>query len=576
NVLDFGIERQNISSTSDEILANTDSAIIATDIKGIIVQANKQACKIFNYPENELLGLEVHLILPPHLREAHKLHFTGFVESDKTEMVLGERGEITGYRKDGSFFPAEASIAKIESNDGVLLVATLRDISGRKKQEDDLLWRATHDPLTGLPNRSLIKDRLNNALARSERTGNMVVLMFIDLDQFKIVNDSYGHDAGDDLLVAISNRLVEVVRPGDTVARFGGDEFIVLCDQITDENIVTQLVERIIENVKTPVEIEDSIFYPTVSIGIVGGYGSEMTAEQMLQNADTAMYIAKDQGRDGWKVYDDDIGESTRNHLRIANGLRQAVERNQLEAYYQPIVDVESHEIVGSETLLRWKYEGEMISPAIFIPIAEMTGSIVELGYWVFEASCKQQTELRKHFSDEELPYISINLSARQLTQYNLIERFESIIEKHNVSVKHLVIEITESTLMIDIERSLKLLHGLGDIGLSLAIDDFGTGHSSLSRIKSLPVDTIKVDQTFIRHIHKDSGNQAITKAVIEMAHALGLKVTAEGVEEIAELNVLKDLHCNRVQGYLFDKPLTADQFMVALLNHKQGYQLAG
>ncbi|MDH5593273.1 MAG: GGDEF domain-containing phosphodiesterase, partial [Gammaproteobacteria bacterium] len=351
--------------------------------------------------------------------------------------------------------------------------------------------------------------------------------------------------------------------------------FIILCDQISEEDDLKHLIERIIENVKQPVDIDGSVFYPTVSIGIAGGNGNEVTGEQLLQNADTAMYIAKEQGRDGWKIYDNEIGENTRLHVRIASGLRKAVENNELEAYYQPIVDTNTLEIIGSEALLRWNHEGEMISPAQFIPVAEMTGSIVELGFWIFEEACRQQAILRNYFTDKEMPYISVNLSARQLVQHNLIERFEEIIKKYNTSTRHLVIEVTESTLMINIDRSLELLQKMGEIGLSLAIDDFGTGHSSLSRIKSLPVDTIKIDQTFVRNVNHDTGNQAIIRAVVNMAHAMELKVTAEGVEEIGELNILREMKCNRVQGYLFDRPLNAEQFLNVLLKYRCGYKLA-
>ncbi|MDH5594006.1 MAG: ABC transporter substrate-binding protein, partial [Gammaproteobacteria bacterium] len=473
NMVSLVSSDNNLGELSDAILAMADSAIIAANKNGIIIQANNMASQLFGYTKEEMVGLEIHLLLPPHIREQHKMYYNNFVESELISMSMGEKNGITGYRKDGSFFPAESNIAKIQGNDDVILVVTLRDITKHKQEEEKLLWKATHDPLTSLPNRALIKDRLTNALARSKRTGLMVALMFIDLDQFKLINDSCGHEAGDHLLIDIASRLVEVVRPGDTVARFGGDEFIILCDQISEEDDLKHLIERIIENVKQPVDIDGSVFYPTVSIGIAGGNGNEVTGEQLLQNADTAMYIAKEQGRDGWKIYDNEIGENTRLHVRIASGLRKAVENNELEAYYQPIVDTNTLEIIGSEALLRWNHEGEMISPAQFIPVAEMTGSIVELGFWVFEEACRQQAILRNYFTDEEMPYISVNLSARQLVQHNLIERFEEIIKKYNASTRHLVIEVTESTLMINIDRSLELLQKMGEIGLSLAIDDF-------------------------------------------------------------------------------------------------------
>ena len=574
-ILVFGNRLFSEDSQSRAIFEKADVALIVTDIDGNIVQFNQQAATLFGYSGEEMLGLSIHLLVPPNLRRQHEFYFEEFVRSDVTEKSMGTRSDISGYRKDGTFFPAEASIVKHENPDGLLIVATVRDISDRKATEEELLWKATHDPLTRLPNRNLIQDRLQNALTRSARSGSMVILMFIDLDEFKVINDNYGHEMGDKIIVTISNRLLDIMRPGDTVARFGGDEFLILCDQVDSEEAYINLADRVVDSIKKPIHLDGNDFYMTTSIGICTNVEKNITAEQMLQNADAAMYAAKQNGRDGWRNYDYEIGENTRQHLYIANGLRTALENNEMEVYFQPIVDCRTLEIKGAESLLRWNRNGQYISPAIFIPVAEMTGSIIPIGYWVFEESCRQQALLSENYGEDYAPYISVNLSAAQLTQKMIVEEFHSILKRTRANPEKIVIEVTESTLMIDVDNSLKILRSLGDIGLSLAIDDFGTGHSSLSRIKSLPVDIIKVDRAFVHNLHEDDGNFAISSAVIQMAHALGLSVTAEGVELKEELLVLKKLGCDSLQGYLFDKPLSCNDFTQSIDMNLTGYKIA-
>ena len=548
-------------TTNSTILSIADIAIISINEDGIIIQSNNSANKMFGYKDTELLGSTIHLLLPPHLREQHKAHITAFLQSDMSELPMGKRGEIHGYRKDGSEFPADASISKIKSDTGWILVATLRDITERKIAEDKLLWQATHDPLTQLPNRSLIEDRLNNALKRSVRSNQTLAVLFIDLDGFKLVNDNYGHNLGDQLLIHISSQLTDIVRPGDTVARFGGDEFIILCEQITDSNAIPLLAERIIKCLKEPVHILEQTIYPTASIGIAFGHGNTHSMQEMLQNADTAMYAAKEKGRDHWRIYNEAIHNEAKFQLKIANGLRTAVENHEFEINIQPIVNLENEKIIGAETLLRWKPDENYISPADFVPVAEMTGSILPIGRWVFAQACQLLSQWQKENRVSETFYLSINVSTRQLNDPNIVCDLKNIIDKSGVDARRIVIEITETALMTDINSNIIIINELANLGVKIAVDDFGTGYSSLSQLQLMPVNTIKIDKSFIDPLETNTNSHTIVSAIISMAHALGHNIIAEGVETNHQINVLKKLNCNTCQGYYYYKPLTVEAF---------------
>ncbi|MFC1748002.1 ABC transporter substrate-binding protein [Pseudomonadota bacterium] len=561
-------------SDSHEIFYRADIGIIATDERGVILQANHAANKIFGYPPGELHGLSVHFLLPPHMRRRHEHFLRHFLEDERSERVMGKRGNVSGYRKDGSFFPAEASLSKFSSDNGTTLIVTLRDITDRKRAQEHLLWQATHDPLTHLPNRNLIQERLENALERSKKSSQLVALMFIDLDEFKFINDSYGHKVGDQLLVAIAERLVDVVRPGDTVARFGGDEFLVLCDQLDKQESVPMLADRILLSFKQPFEIHSLTFYPTASIGLAIGYGDTENKDSLLRNADAAMYEVKQKGRDGWRVFSKEMGEKSRRYLDIANGLRGAIDKHELEVFFQPIVDIRSQKVVGAEALIRWAFNGELVSPAVFIPISEVTGSILEIGKWVFEQACVQQVKWKMSVGKDS-PYVSINLSARQIVKPELIEDIIGIVKKTGVSPEDVLIEITETTLMSDIEVSQVVLQALGDLGFSLAIDDFGTGHSSLSRIKNMPIAMIKIDKEFVDEIETDQGSQAIISSVVSLGKGMAVRITAEGVESVEQFDLLGKLGCNNAQGYLFSQPVPQQMFMDNLIQSGARYDLS-
>jgi diguanylate cyclase (GGDEF)-like protein/PAS domain S-box-containing protein len=551
---EFGAARRKLGAAY-QILSIADMAVVATDAQGIITESNRSACQIFGYGEGELLGLSVHLLLPPHFRQRHAELLQSFVDGEETERRMSGRSEVMGYRKDGSFFPLEASIAKFKDGDEWLLVVTMRDISERKKAEEDLTRRATHDMLTGLPNRALIRERLANALQRSKRTGLSVALLFIDLDGFKLINDTHGHEAGDLLLKTVAARLIEQLRPGDTVARLAGDEFVVLCEQVEQPATMSVLAERINDALRQSVDFGALPLFVTASIGVAIGSGSTHAADDLLRYADTAMYAVKEKGRDGWQFFSETLQEQARQRLTITNGLRTAIERNELSPRFQPIVAAESGCIVGAELLLRWKPPEGELSPAVFIPIAEMTGAIVPIGAWVFREACRVEAEWRTRWG-AAAPYISVNVSARQFSDESLADDFARILRETGADPARVLLEITESALMADVETNLRILRRLSDLGLRVAVDDFGTGYSSLAQLARLPVNVLKIDRAFVDGIDKSEESRTIIRAVIGLGRALGLKLVAEGVENGAQQRELCAYGCDLIQGYYFHRPL--------------------
>lgn len=549
--------------TANQILAMADMAILATDSAGVILESNRSACLLFGYTEEEFMGMPVHQLLPPHFRQRHVKMVQGFVDGVATEQRMGSRSEVTGYRKDGTFFPLEASIAKVRTATGEwMLVVTMRDITDRKKAEDELMRRATHDPLTGLPNRVLIRERLANALERSLRSGLSTALLFVDLDGFKAVNDTYGHEAGDKLLKSVSARLLDQVRPGDTVARLAGDEFVVLCENLEQPNTVSVIAERINAELRKPTEFNRIPLFVTASIGIAIGHGSTHSADDLLRSADTAMYAVKEKGRDGWQFFNSSLQDQAQKRLAATQGLRTAIQNNELSPRFQPIVAAEDGHIVGAELLLRWHPSSGEVSPAVFIPIAESTGSIIAIGAWVFRRGCEAEADWRKRWGERAPSYISINVSTRQLSEPNLADEFAAILRETGADPSRILIEITETSLMADVETNLRVLRQLASLGLSVAVDDFGTGYSSLAQLTRMPVSVLKIDKAFIDGIENSAESRTVVRAVIGLGRALGMKLVAEGVENEAQLLELRGHGCDLIQGYLFHRPLDEQTFI--------------
>lgn len=559
---------QNYDSVYNNILSLVDVAIVLVNTDGMIVHSNRCANKLFGYQEEELCNMSVHELLPPQFRKNHQLYFKKFIDSSENDILMGSRGEISGYKKDGSFFPAKASITKVIHTGKVLLVASLFDNTEQKKHEDYLVWKSTHDTLTQLPNRELMQDRLTNALNRAKRDKHKFALLFADLDNFKLINDSYGHSIGDLLLVEAANRLLNVVRPGDTVARFGGDEFIILCEQTVEESAIASLAQRMNECLNQPFLINNLKLSMSASIGIAFNHDSNITAEDMLRNADVALYQSKDRGRDSWHIYNETIHEQAKTRLSISNKLNYAIERDEFHLCFQSIIDCKSHKIVGVEVLLRWLNDGELISPAVFIPIAEMSGIIFPIGLWIFEQACLTEKLWHEQFSELDMPYVAINVSTRQLSDDRLVEQFTNILHKTGANPKNIVLEITETSMMNDVENTISVLNQFAQLGFGVAVDDFGTGYSSLSQMMHMPISKLKIDRVFIDNIDNNSENETIVRAVIKMAHALNLSVVAEGIERKEEYELLSKINCDMIQGFYFSKPIYQDEAFKFIRSH--------
>jgi diguanylate cyclase (GGDEF)-like protein/PAS domain S-box-containing protein len=438
----------------------------------------------------------------------------------------------------------------------------------RKAFESRLAHQAHHDPLTGLPNRSLFLEFLTHALARSRRRSAAVAVLFLDLDRFKYVNDSFGHDTGDELLTSLGRRLQSVVRPGDTVARFGGDEFVVLCEDLSPElarDQAIEVAERLVAVAESPFPCQGQEHFLSTSVGIACCTDGESRPEALLRDADAAMYRAKERGKGRWEVFDEAMRQSVVQRVETENALHRAIERNEFEVFYQPVVSLCDGSAVGAEALVRWRHpERGLVSPTEFITLAEETGLVVPLGRWVLEQACRQAAVWRRVHGDALT--ISVNLSARQLVRAELVSEVAAALRDAAIPPAMMCLEITESVLMDDVEMSLAAIRALKSLGVRLSIDDFGTGYSSLGYLKRLPVDAVKVDRSFVDGLGTDPDDSAIVAAVVSLGHTLGLTVVAEGVETHEQLAELVALGCDQAQGFLFSAAVPADDLGPVLL----------
>jgi diguanylate cyclase (GGDEF)-like protein len=439
---------------------------------------------------------------------------------------------------------------------GLIYYLVYREITVRRQTEEKLRIVATHDPLTALPNRTLLHERLSHALAKAQRHGRQLAVLLVDLDRFKHVNDTLGHEAGDTLLQVAARRFYDCLRETDTMARQGGDEFVVLMDELSDREPITRVSQRILDAMVQPFVIDGHEIHVTASVGI-SVYPDD--GRTLLRNADIALYRAKEKGRNNYQFYSAQIDNYSRERLALESGLRRALERGELTLHYQPKVDLAAGHICGMEALLRWQHpQMGLVAPGRFIPIAEESGLIRPIGAWVLKTACMQNRAWQRQ-GVRRFP-VAVNLSPRQFAEESLLDDIKSALAESGLTASDLELEITESMVMNDPEQAVSILRRLKELGIRVAIDDFGTGYSSLAYLKRFPIDSVKVDRSFVEDIPEDVNSMAIAQAVIAMAHSLRLKVVAEGVESEAQLSFLRGEGCDEIQGHYFSEARAASE----------------
>ncbi|WP_372875051.1 EAL domain-containing protein [Pseudomonas sp.] len=543
------------------VFEHSTSAILVTDPAGYIVQVNKAFSRVSGYSSAQVLD-QLPGMLTADRQQASHLHY---VLSQLNQRGSWE-GEIWLKRRDGESFPAWVGITAVQDEDGDLVsyVCFFSDISERKASEQRIHRLAYYDALTLLPNRTLFQDRLHTALQHGERHQEWVVLMFLDLDRFKPINDSLGHAAGDRMLKDVAVRLEACVDGDDTVARMGGDEFTLLLQPVAIRegalNRAIHVAEQILACLAQPFVLEGREFFVTASIGIALSPQDGNELSQLMKNADTAMYHAKEHGKNNFQFYQADMNASALERLELERDLRHALEQHEFVLYYQPQFSGNGQRLTGVEALLRWQHPVRgLVPPDDFIPVLEEIGLVVQVGDWVLAESCRQLKSW--HAAKIRVPKISVNLSARQFTEGALAQRIAAILEDSGVAPACVELELTESILMQDVASALCTLNDLKSLGLCIAIDDFGTGYSSLNYLKQFPIDVLKIDRSFVDGVPEGEQDAQIARAIIAMAHSLNLSVIAEGVETQAQLDFLRIHDCDEVQGYLLGRPMPAHQF---------------
>ena len=524
---------------------------VISDLDGVPTRVNPAVCSLLERPEAELVGRRWTEYSHPDETPLGQLAMARMKAGHDT--YEDERRYL---RPDGSTVWASVHVTLVrdESGEPQYFFTQLQDITERKQMEGELAHQALHDSLTGLPKWVLLTDRLIHSLAGAQRRGTQVGVLFLDLDNFKVVNDSLGHTAGDNLLRHVSERLADAIRPGDTVARFGGDEFVIVADDVSTLE-TEQIAGRVLKALSQPCMIGTQEMNVTASLGIAIA-DEHATPESLLRDSDAAMYRAKDRGRGRVELFDDVLRSKAERRMATESALHRALEREEFKVHYQPIIDLSTGQLVGTEALLRWQHPDRgLVSPDEFIPLAEQTGLIVPIGAWVLEQACHQLAAWRLV---NPLLTVAVNLSVRQMLAPDFAGVVQDVLGRTGAAPDGLCLELTESLFMEDIDYFGSTLAGLKAVGARLAIDDFGTGYSSLSYLQRFPVDAVKIDRAFVQALGSDPHDSALVAAIIAMAAALSLEVTAEGVESRSQLDILRRLDCHQAQGFFLARPMTA------------------
>ena len=532
----------------------TREGVLVSDSRGVIVHVNRALVEITGYPAEEVLGRRPNMFKSGrHGPEFYQAMF-------KTIDEHGEwHGEIWNRRKSGEVYPQWQTVRAITDDKGLVshYVAVFSDISAIKNSQTELARLVHHDPLTDLPNRLLFTDRTEQALASAQRHQTGCALLMIDLDHFKIINDSLGHNVGDLLLKAVAERLLRVFGKGFTVARLGGDEFAVLIDSCAQASQAAGLAQQVLEIMKGPFDVDKHQLFISASVGISVFPGDALNAEQLLRNADSALFKAKSSGREGYALYTEELTAHAQYRVEVASDLRRALEQQELRVYYQPVHELKTSRLIGVEALVRWEHPLRgLLAPGEFIPIAERTGLIAEIDAWVLEQACWQMVQWQG--AGVELAFVAVNISSRLFARPELFALVSTVLADTGLDPALLELEVTESAVMDNSQVALEQMHRLRALGLRLAIDDFGTGFSSLLRLKRLPVQKLKIDQGFVAGLPGDNDDVAIVRAVIALGQSMGLQVHAEGIEQVGQAQFLLDLDCDLGQGYWFGRPMPA------------------
>ena len=541
---------------AQNVVENTADSILITDNKSKILYLNNSFLKMTGYTSAELINQNASILSSDlHEKEFYRNLFYSVVKTGHFQ------GEIRVKRKNLEQYTSFVTISKIINEYGNVTnyVVIARDITKQKNQEKEIHSLAFYDALTSLPNRRLFENHLHDSISRAKRHKEKVAIIFMDMDNFKVINDTYGHKVGDKFLQEVTSRIKSVIREEDTLSRIGGDEFILLIEEVNGIEDAAHAAERVIEQVRKPFDIERNKFFSAVSLGISIYPDDSEHYDTLLEYADKAMYHVKNSGKNSFEFYNNNMNQKAIERLQLEHELTFAQDRNELELHYQSKTNLDTMKVTCMEALVRWRRPNHgLMAPSGFIPIAKQSDIIISIGSWVLHEACAQTKRLNDKGHNLS---VAVNISTKQINDDNFVNLISGVLKQHNLEGKHLELEITESALLKNSDLIMQRIEKVREMGVKFSIDDFGIGYSSMNTLKELKIDKIKIDEKFIKDITTNKNNKAITAAIIALAHNLDIEVVAEGVETTEQVNILKGLGCNIVQGYLFSVPVAINNF---------------